>query len=241
MEFWWAALALGLMGSFHCLGMCGPIAFALPLRRRTTARSALANLSYQAGRVLTYAFLGLIAGTFGRGFSLAGFQQYLSIAVGVLMILGVVFYNRWQKGLATGPMYRVFAWVREHMFVFMKRKSFDALFSFGVVNGLLPCGLVYMALAASISTGSSVGGAVFMAIFGAGTIPMMFAAGMASDRLSSAIRLKLSKAVPVVLVVIASLFILRGMGLGIPYISPKSEVLELKSENHDIGHDDGCH
>ena len=241
MEFWWAAMMLGLMGSFHCLGMCGPIAFALPLRRRTAFRSSLANLTYQSGRVLTYSFLGLIAGTFGRGFSLAGFQQYLSMAVGVLMIIGVVFYNRWQKGLVNGPMYRIFSWVRERMAVLMKRKSFDALFSFGIVNGFLPCGLVYMALAASISTGSSLGGAAFMAIFGLGTIPMMFAAGHASDKISAALRIRLTRVLPFVLVLIASLFILRGMGLGIPYVSPKSEVLQLKTENHDIGHEEGCH
>jgi sulfite exporter TauE/SafE len=241
MEYWWAALVLGLMGSFHCLGMCGPIAFALPLRRRTPVRNALANLTYQSGRVVTYAFLGLLAGAFGKGFSLAGLQQYLSIFVGILMIVGVVFYRSWQKGLANGPMYRMFAWVRERMFVLMKRKTFDALFSFGIVNGLLPCGLVYMALAAAISAGSGIGGAVFMALFGLGTMPMMFAAGLASDRLSSALRIKLSAVVPVVIVLLAMLFILRGMGLGIPYVSPKSDVLELKNEIHDIGHDEGCH
>ena len=96
----------------------------------------------------------------------------------------------------------------------------STLLLFGLLNGLLPCGLVYAALAGAAATGGPLGGALFMAAFGLGTIPAMLAVSLAGRLITAPWRARFQRAVPVAMAVLAVLFIVRGLSLGIPYLSP---------------------
>jgi sulfite exporter TauE/SafE len=95
------------------------------------------------------------------------------------------------------------------------------MFLIGILNGFLPCGLVYVALAGAIASGDAISGAAVMILFGLGTIPAMFAASVFGKFINIGIRTKLRKAVPALAILLAAVFILRGLNLGIPYLSPR--------------------
>ncbi len=226
----YTALILGLIGSFHCIGMCGPIAFMLPLDRNNKAKMILQTITYHLGRLLAYSLIGILFGFLGKGLYLAGFQQNISIVVGVIMILvtviPVTFFNRFK---ITKPLYSLIGEVKKNLGLYLNKKSYKALFLTGFFNGFLPCGLVYMALLGAIGTSNAYLGALYMFIFGIGTIPMMTLAVFAGNFLKVSIRNKIQKAVPVFVVIIGLLFILRGLGLGIPYISPSDTKLIISN------------
>ncbi len=220
----YSAFILGLAGNLHCLGMCGPIALAIPIKKTGSARRLLSALSYNLGRVLTYGLMGLLFGFLGKGFSILGLQQKLSIVAGVLMITMVFFpllFNKLQ-GANTGA----FKWVGgikaalHHRF---KNPSLVSLGILGALNALLPCGLVYTAIAGAVVSGSALGGMWFMVLFGLGTVPVMFALPYFRDLIQKKYLLKAKQIIPVAMFLMGSLFILRGANLGIPYVSPKAE------------------
>jgi sulfite exporter TauE/SafE len=216
MEFT-TALVLGLVGSLHCAGMCGPLALALPPAGKTATGHAAGRLAYNGGRIVTYCALGLLFGLLGKTLLLAGVQRWLSIALGVALLVGL-FASR-QLALWR-PMASLVERVKARMSFLLRRRSWAALFGLGLLNGLLPCGLVYVAGAGATATGSLVHGAIYMAAFGFGTIPMMLALSLSGRLIPFSLRLRLLKVVPVAVFLLASLLILRGMGLGIPYVSP---------------------
>jgi len=210
--------------------MCGPIAFVLPVDRSNTKKMIFQTFLYHLGRLLTYSLIGLLFGLLGRGLYLAGFQQKLSIVIGVLMILSMVIPTKLlNKYNFTRPMYKIIGNVKSKLGLYLKQKSNKAIFSIGFFNGFLPCGLVYMAVFSSIATGEIYLGGLFMLLFGLGTIPMMTGAIFLGNFVKSSIRNKIQKAIPIFVIIIGLLFILRGMGLGIPYISPSDTKLELSS------------
>lgn len=207
---------VGLMGSLHCLGMCGPIALALPVPFHLNR--TLAILVYNIGRVLTYAFIGLMFGSIGQVFVLAGFQQYLSIACGFAILIMVLF-SAWRP--KSGFLTYLSTLLRSHFGNFMRQKTLSSFFMMGALNGLLPCGLVYMALAGATATGGTWEGALYMVVFGVGTAPAMMAIGYAHHLVTIPFRLKIRKIVNVFLLFTGLLLVLRGLNLGIPYISPE--------------------
>lgn len=230
----WTAFLLGLAGSMHCVGMCGPIVFVLPIDRTKKTMMLWQLFLYQLGRVLSYAFIGLLFGFVGKGLYLAGFQQRISILMGVLMIVIVLIPTRiFNNYNFSKPMYRLIQTVKKKMGEYLKKKSSKAIFSLGIFNGFLPCGLVYMALLGSVGTGTEVLGAIYMLLFGLGTIPLMVAVFFAGNFVSLSIRKKIQRAIPVFVVVIGVLFILRGLGLGIPYISPSDANLQISNTAKD--------
>lgn len=219
----YTAIIFGLISSLHCIGMCGPIAMMLPVDHKNPSKKALQILIYHLGRLTSYGILGLAFGLLGRGFYIAGIQQQLSIAVGVGMIVIAIVP---EKVLAqynfSKPVYRLITKIKSSLGTQFKRKTPDAFFSIGLFNGLLPCGLVYAALFGAIAM-QNVGLSIsYMVLYGLGTIPMMSAVVYVSSLLSMPFRSKLQKAVPIVTVVIGVLFVLRGMGLDIAYISPSN-------------------
>lgn len=219
----YTALIFGLISSLHCIGMCGPIAMMLPVDHQNPTKKAMQIIVYHLGRLTSYGMLGLLFGLLGRGFYMAGIQQQLSVAVGVAMILLAVVP---EKTLAqynfSKPVYRLISGVKSSLGQQFKRKTPDALFTIGLFNGLLPCGLVYAALFGAIAMQNVTFGVAYMVLYGLGTIPMMSAVVYASSLLSIPFRSKLQKAVPLVTVIIGVLFVLRGMGLDIDYISPSN-------------------
>jgi uncharacterized protein len=219
-----AAFMVGLLGSLHCVGMCGPIAFALPLDRSSWSSKMSGNVLYNLGRLITYALLGVFFGLIGLSFSLAGWQQGISIAAGVLLIVSVLFpVNLSAKW---GFLYRFVSLVKQRLSQLFKRSSLLNLFSIGLLNGLLPCGLVYVAIFGAIASGTVVDAVFYMMAFGLGTIPLMFVTAMVGDMISISVKNKFRRFVPIMIIIIGLLFILRGLDLGIPYISPPTEALE---------------
>jgi uncharacterized protein len=213
----WTAFLLGLVGSLHCAGMCGPLALALPAAGNTTPAYVLGRVAYNAGRIITYCLLGIVFGLAGRTFLMAGLQRWTSIALGVALLLGL-FASR--KVALSRPVTSLVNQLKSRMSVLLRRRSFVALAVLGLLNGLLPCGLVYVACAGAAATGSVLAGARYMTAFGAGTVPMMLAISLSGKLVPTSLRLKLVKAIPVCVFLLATLLILRGMSLGIPYLSP---------------------
>jgi uncharacterized protein len=225
---------IGLLGSLHCLGMCGPLALALPGRQAKGVEYFLGRLLYNAGRVVMYALLGAGIGMVGGMFRMSGLQQWLSIVVGVLMLVGVLFPSRLTALLGKIPGFPALEGaLRRALSALFARRSLGALLLIGLLNGFLPCGLVYVALGAASTTGGPAEAAVFMAGFGFGTIPAMLGVSLFGGRIGGTLRAKFSRAVPVVIAMVAVLLILRGMNLGIPYVSPK-----VTAETEEV---DCCH
>lgn len=225
------ALTIGLVGSLHCIGMCGPIAVALPLGRKGWADKALGSLLYNVGRAITYGMIGALFGLLGKGLHFAGLQQWASVVMGVVMIVSVIFPVVFREkikigSLTSGYSARLIARFRE----LFGQHSHRNLFVIGLLNGLLPCGLVYVAVAGAINTNDLAAGALFMVVFGLGTLPVMMALSLIGNMISGGVRTKLANVVPVFIVMLGIVFILRGMALGIPYISPKSQMLTPEKE-----------
>jgi len=227
MEIIYAALGLGLLTGFHCIGMCGPIAIALPLNRRTWGTRIFSALWYNIGRTITYAGLGVIFGILGAGFSLAGFQKWISIIMGIFMIASVLFpkiNHVLYRGTGDSKFMNS---IKKQLAKYFQQASYKSLFITGLLNGLLPCGMVYMALAGAIGVGSLQGAVLFMILFGLGTIPMMFLLSMLGNFATIKMKHAINKIIPYVVVIVGALFILRGLELGIKFISPPAKKLEI--------------
>lgn len=226
-----SALVLGLMGSFHCAGMCGPIAIALPLHGNSIPQKIFGGTLYNLGRTLTYGVMGAIFGLLGQGVEMIGFQQKISIVMGAIMILSVIFPSLFRNQYnMEKSWFSLVGKLKKSIGKLFSVRSFSSLFFIGLLNGLLPCGLVYMAIAGAIGTGEVVLGSLYMIMFGLGTIPMMLSIALAGNILSVAIRRKINRLIPVLVVVVGIFFILRGLSLGIPYLSPPKEKIEKKFE-----------
>jgi sulfite exporter TauE/SafE len=214
---YWTAFVLGLVGSLHCAGMCGPLALALPGTAISPSRFALGRVAYNLGRIITYCLIGLIFGLFGKTLFLAGVQRWISIALGIVLITGL-FASR--KLALWKPVTWLVNQLKTRMSELLRQRSLASVGLLGLLNGLLPCGLVYVAAAGATATGNVISGAIYMAAFGAGTLPMMLAIGLGGKLVPFSLRLKLRAAIPISVFILGILLILRGMSLGIPYISP---------------------
>ena len=217
-----SAFVLGILGSFHCIGMCGPIAFMLPVDRTNSYKKITQITIYHIGRLLAYSIIGLIFGLIGKSFYLFGFQQQLSIGIGVIMILVVLIPQKiFNKYNLSKPIYKIISKVKSALGHALKKKTPDTFLTIGFLNGFLPCGLVYMAVFSAIASGNALNGSLYMAIFGLGTVPLMTTVIYFSHLLKGQLRQKIQNIIPAFVILIALLFILRGLGLGIPYLSPE--------------------
>ena len=217
----WSAFILGLLGSFHCVGMCGPIAFMLPVDRTNSFRKITQIFTYHFGRLLAYSIIGLFFGLVGKSLYVFGFQQQLSIAIGVLMIIVVLIpVQTFNKYNFSKPVYNIISKVKSSLGKALKKKTADTFLTIGFLNGFLPCGLVYMAVFASLAMQSTTQGSLYMVLFGLGTIPLMTTAIYIGKFLNIKAKQRIQKAIPVFVIIIGLLFIVRGLGLDIPYLSP---------------------
>ena len=223
----WSALGLGIVGSLHCIGMCGPIALALPSTRHSRTRLLLHRLTYHLGRILTYMLLGVIVGSVGQMLTFAGFQQGLSLSAGLLILITLGLSYLVPGTLAqfqpNSQLLAITNRVRNFWSGLFRTPKFLSLFGIGLLNGFLPCGLLYVALAAAAATGNWLDGSLSMFFFGIGTIPALLAVSYLGSFLPAKIRGSAAKLIPVGALVMAVLLILRGLSLGIPYISPNLE------------------
>ncbi len=217
-----SALAIGFFGSAHCIGMCGPIAIALPYPSSNVSVFILGRIVYNLGRLTTYSFIGAIFGLLGSRLIIAGFQQTITITVGVIIILFVLTPMKYKSKFYQHKLVqKISSPIKTSIAELFKQGTVPAMFLIGLLNGLLPCGLVYVAIAGAISSGDAISGMIFMVLFGLGTFPAMFAATIFGRFINLNLRKKISKAIPSLTLILAILFILRGLALGIPYISPK--------------------
>lgn len=220
-----SALAVGFFGSAHCIGMCGPIAIALPVPNSGAFNFIAGRVLYNIGRIFTYSFLGALFGLLSSRIVIAGFQQFVTIFLGVIILLVVLTPFKYKAKVTQHKLVqKISAPIKSGIGELFKQGTASSMFLIGVLNGFLPCGLVYIAIAGAIASGDAVSGMLYMILFGLGTFPAMFAATIFGKFINLNLRRKLTKAVPVFAIVLAVLFILRGMALGIPYISPKISV-----------------
>lgn len=220
-----SGVLVGLVGSLHCVGMCGPLVIALPIGSRAFGRFVTGRLIYHGGRVATYVLLGAAAGVLGSAAAFAGAQQGISIVVGAVMLAGVILpsvlrriSSRWS------PAKRIHLFVRTRLSALFERQSLPALAGIGMLNGLLPCGLVYVALGTALTLGDPARAMIFLAGFGAGTIPALLGVGFAGKIVRGRGQRLLAIGLPIFTAALAILLILRGLNLGIPMVSPKVSV-----------------
>jgi hypothetical protein len=215
----WTGFLLGIMSSFHCVAMCGPIALAIPVPRDTSRFVSI--VFYNVGRIITYSLLGLVFGMVGYMIMLTRFQQYLSIVCGAGMLLvGLLTFIGKAPEKYMGNVSGLFLRVKNKFSFLFQKRNLIAIFSIGLLNGLLPCGMVYMALLGSVATGSILEGSGYMVFFGLGTMPVMFFV-FYLNTLKGTWRSTVKRLIPLTSVFVGMLLIIRGLNLGIPYISPE--------------------
>lgn len=219
----YTAFLFGLISSFHCIGMCGPIAMMLPVDRTNQVKKVTQIITYHLGRLTAYATIGFVFGLLGKGFFMAGLQQKLSIFIGITMIVIVLTPDKlFARYNFSKPVFKVISKIKSTLGSQFRNKSYKSLFTIGLLNGFLPCGMVYVALFGAIAMQSESLGVLYMILFGLGTVPLMSSVVYINSFLTVTVRNNIQKLIPYVAVIIGVLFILRGLGLGIPYISPSN-------------------
>ncbi|MDN4164581.1 sulfite exporter TauE/SafE family protein [Cytophagales bacterium LB-30] len=227
------AFLIGFLGSFHCVGMCGPIALALPASGAGRRRFLFTRLYYNLGRVLTYSFLGAIVGILGSMIHWAGWQQGLSIGTGVLMLLLLATQN---TSRSIPFITRGVGKLKAALGGLLQKKGNSTYWLIGALNGFLPCGFVYLALAGALNAASALWGASYMALFGLGTFPLLLSLVFGLQMVPMNWRNRLQKAVPYLAACLALLLILRGLNLGIPYVSPVINHSSLSQTEVEVCH-----
>lgn len=221
-----SAFVLGGLGSAHCVAMCGPLHLAVGQGGAPVRTTVLLN----TGRVLTYMVIGALFGLFGRGLGLAGVQQVVAIALAVLMLAALV------VPATAARLHRPVvpsAWVvrlRSAVARRLRRSSAPAVLITGMLNGLLPCGMVYVAVAGALAQEGSLDGALFMAGFGLGTWPALFAVRSAGASFGARFRARLTRWAPAGYALMAALLLIRGLALDIPYLSPPDVEVPMRME-----------
>lgn len=211
----WTAFTIGLFGSLHCVGMCGPVALAVGGKER--GQVVINGLLYNLGRTLTYTLLGGVIGLLGKGLFLAGFQKYLSIGIGVALLAIALFsINVETKILKITAFHQLVFKLKSGIGKWIRHQSRVGTFAVGVMNGLLPCGLVYMAVVGALSTAGWLSGMAYMALFGLGTIPLMLLTVWMGNVAGVRFRNLIRQAYPVFLVFFGLLFLFRGLNFNVP-------------------------
>ncbi len=227
-----AAITLGMIGSFHCIGMCGPLAFSLPLANNGPFSKFAGTFLYNMGRIVMYSTLGLLFGMAGKSFSLFGFQQWLSVTAGIAILIFLFIPKRSIAKAGAGNFFsRYTHTVRSAIGQLFLKKNYQSLFAIGLLNGLLPCGLIYMAITGAIVQADLFKSAFFMASFGFGTLPVMWSVAFFGNYIGMGLRQKIRSAYPVIMALMACLLIIRGLGLGIPYVSPAIKNSDVEVQN----------
>lgn len=219
-----AGFTMGIVGSLHCVGMCGPIALGLAGSFERKSERLRNIVLYNTGRALSYSSMGIVLGLIGNRFALAGFQQTLSIVAGSLIIIMFLMHYSFKKNTILFKAWNLR--IQKRLGELLSRpKTIWYHLEVGIINAWLPCGLVYLALATALASANAWYGAIFMFLFGLGTTPLMASLMLAGNYFSISLRTKITRLIPVFILASASLLILRGMNLGIPYVSPSVDVV----------------
>ncbi len=224
---------LGFLGSMHCVGMCGPIMLALPFKSKSSFRFILKRMLYHSGRIMVYAGFGLLVGVLGDKLNFSGIQHILTITSGILLLifglLSILKVNLLAKITFFEKLYIL---VKKSLGKYIIGDSLLSGFLLGVLNGFLPCGFVYVALAGAIAYSNTFYSPLFMIVFGLGTMPALILVSVLPQLMSKRIAFNSQRLIPVFTIVFAVLIILRGLNLGIPFLSPNiNNKLGMKSHH----------
>jgi hypothetical protein len=217
---------MGLIGSVHCIGMCGPLVMAIPISHQSNLQKWVSIFLYHFGKISSYAVLGVLLGLFGSSLPLFGVQENLSIVMGSIMLLYVlyVFVLKWNWAPSFFKSNILYTIIIKKMGALFKSKNRGSFYLIGFLNGLLPCGMVYLALTSALATQSVIQGGMIMAFFGLGTMPALIMLAIAGQYMGRTVRTKLQSLLPVFIFSMGILLILRGLNLGIPYLSPQTGI-----------------
>ncbi len=216
-SFYFIGFSTGIVSSLHCVGMCGPLALALPIGKIPKKQAFFAKILYNLGRISTYSILGLVFGLLGKGIALFHIQQMLSIVLGIILLL--IFVLKIYK-ISLPQFQFIHSFIKSTIAKNISPKSLIGFYIFGIVNGLLPCAMIYLALAGSVISSTAIDGMIYMLAFGLGTSPAMFFLLQISRKLKNNHSTILRKLSTTFSLTFAILLIIRGLNLGIPYISP---------------------
>jgi len=219
MTYHYLAFFMGLFGSIHCAVMCGPLLIAVQGGQLLSWRQTWKKLLYQFGRIMTYGAIGLLLGMLGNLAVIQGGQRFLSIFTGVLLVLLGIFYaiDKRSSAIARFQTRAVQPFVKVmSKWLYKPGGSIVA----GILNGILPCGMVYMALASAMNADGVLNSGLFMILFGLGTLPLMLVFSFAANFSRRVLKGKFAKLLPILYLLMGTWFILRGANLDIPYLSP---------------------
>ena len=219
----WSAAIIGLLGSFHCVGMCGPLLLSIPDSNSTRFQWFINKIIYHLTRLIPYSVLGFIAGNVGYASQYFGAQQTISITLGIFLFLfgALKILHVSNPFVSSNFSSKFFTWIGSKLKSIKHPMQLQALMGF--LNGWLPCGFVYMALAGAAIQSSGLEGSLYMFCFGLGTIPALLALSFTGKKLSANQRRMFTKLFPYALTIMGILLIVRGMNLNIPFISPSIE------------------
>ncbi len=213
---------MGLTGSLHCVGMCGPIMMFLPFHHFTGTRRVFAIGLYHFTRISVYACMAVVIFSFRDAFN-PRVQQYVSVGLGcILLIAGLASFFSFSRKLKIQLPWTEF--VKKELSHFMGNPALSSIAISGMLNGLLPCGLVYMALSATLVLKAPFQAVFFMYCFGIGTLPALISIIIFKSRIAFFKNGYYKKFTPIIVFSFGCVFLLRGLNLGIPYLSPKVEV-----------------
>jgi uncharacterized protein len=221
-SIYFAAIATGFAGSLHCLGMCGPLMAGIGAGHERWSTLHRQMLLHHLGRINGYMLFGMVFGAFGQLAMLVTVQRWLMVMAGAIILLTLLYTARPVSGQKFSQ------WVsRLFKMTGVRAGSNTGMYMLGLANGFLPCGLVYAAAAGAMASGSWYGGMLFMGLFGLANTPVLWLSASWKKLVPARLHLrnKLWRTIP--LAIIAVFFILKGAGLGIPYVSPA-----FGSENH---------
>jgi sulfite exporter TauE/SafE len=226
----YSAFIIGFVGSLHCVGMCGPIAMMLPSDTSIRWKFVFGKVLYNSGRILTYSFLGLFVGFIGESASYFISQKTLSISLGMLILIAIFLPKSIQNKLNLHPqIFRFSNFIKSSLSSFFKKRSLLTQFFFGILNGLLPCGLIYAALSVAFLTENITGGMIFMIFFGLGTLPMMLGISLGATWLRKIFGGKLPKLIPIIYSFLGLWLIFRGLIITFPHIIKQNIDLSIIS------------
>lgn len=215
-----AGFILGITVSLHCAGMCGPLVLVLNSERQNLGKVLLKNFLYGLGKTITYFALGMVIGSIGFGVHIAGMQQYLSLATGIILLIVVL-----MKAMKIEPKIVFFeeinSKIKRGITLLIVRNNIKGALVFGLLNGLLPCGVLYIALSVALNSGTPLNSGLYMASFGFGTLVMLFAIALGGNFINRSFRKYTPLVSRALSVIVALMLIIRGLNIGVQYLSPK--------------------
>ncbi len=228
LEYLIPSFLIGLGGSLHCIGMCGPLMFSSLISKKNGSIGFTNWLSYQSGRITIYILWGMVFGAIGISAKWFGLQQNISLSLGISILLILILtkiFPSFERKISN--ILLTHFW-KSKLSALLQNQSSGSNFIAGMLNGILPCGLVYVALAGATAVQDPIKGGLFMLSFGLGTLPLLSALLFWGNNTQISVRRKLTKWYPALIGIMAIMLIIRGMNLGnffSPAMLPGSETL----------------